>query len=60
MSKIKTGFYWVKHFHDGWTIAYWNGAMWFYQGHSNHSTCFTEIDERPIVREEPQNDSNGE
>lgn len=49
----ESGFYWVNHERHGWVVAWWNGYMWFCEGHSHHTANFTEIDERRITREEP-------
>lgn len=53
------GFYWVKYV-DEWMIAEWYAPWGHWQTSQSskvfHDSDFIEIDERPIVREEPKSE----
>lgn len=50
------GYYWVylfspKNFpYEGWNIARWDGSSFVYDGQPYHENCFSQIDERRIMR----------
>lgn len=63
MSKRKTGFYWVKvGKYSPWSVAEYLESYWIIGGSPAHlrDKYFLKIDERPIVREEPKNDTKGQ
>ena len=54
--KRKEGYYWVylfspKNFsYEGWNVARWDGSSFWYDGHPYNENCFSQVDERQIVR----------
>ncbi len=52
----KEGYYWVYLFspnnfsYEGWNVARWDCSSFWYDGQPYNENCFSQVDERQIVR----------